>query len=236
MTFNQQAQQWYCQQCGQYQQPAGGPAPQPPQQIPQQQQQMPPQQQQPAAIWYQNFYRIRKKVLSIGAKYYIEDANERILGFCKKKKFRLKEDIRIYSDESKSQELFRIKQAQMVDIWGTFNVIDTYTNTNLGAVQRKGLKSQYWVDEWRILDSQGQKIGKIKEGTLRGLLRKYLSGLIPEKVALELHGQKVAEIVQKFKVIGDIWELDASRIPQQYDRRVVLAGMLLMGLIEKGKN
>lgn len=44
-------------------------------------------------MWHQgDFYRIRKKVLTIGSKYWIEDSAGKVLGFCKQKLLRLKED------------------------------------------------------------------------------------------------------------------------------------------------
>ena len=42
------------------------------------------------SIWYQNYYRIRKKVVKVGNKYWIEDYNRNLLGFCKQKLFKLK--------------------------------------------------------------------------------------------------------------------------------------------------
>jgi uncharacterized protein YxjI len=41
----------------------------------------------------EDFYRIRKKVLTIGSKYWIEDSAGKVLGFCKQKLLRLKEEI-----------------------------------------------------------------------------------------------------------------------------------------------
>ena len=49
----------------------------------------------PPTIWNESFYRIRKKVLALTNKYWIENYNGNMLGFTKQKMFRLKEDIRI---------------------------------------------------------------------------------------------------------------------------------------------
>ncbi|PIV69813.1 MAG: hypothetical protein COS08_03485 [Euryarchaeota archaeon CG01_land_8_20_14_3_00_38_12] len=198
---------------------------------------MPPPPAQPGNIWYQNFYRIRKKVLTVGNKYWIEDYNGHILGFSKQKLFKLKEDIRIYSDESMSQELFRIGQQQIMDMWGNFAVIDSSTNAHLGYIKRKALMSGFIKDEWEIYNAANQQIGRIYESTVGGLLRKRLPGgsLIPEKTTLEIYGRPVAEINQKFKIIGDIWELNCQNVPQELDRRILLSCILLMGMIERGR-
>ncbi|MEM4729913.1 MAG: hypothetical protein QXH42_09185 [Thermoplasmata archaeon] len=221
LTFVQQYGQWYCERCRSYQQPAGG-APQ----------------AAPAgalAIWYQNFYRIRKKVLAIGNKYWIEDSAGNILGFSKQKILTLKEDIRVYTDEKMAQELFRIQQTQILDIWGTFAVLDSASGAPLGYIKRKALTSTFAWDEWDVYDANNVLIGGIHEEEGRGLMRKYLpgGGLIPEKMTLKLQGVPVAEINQQFKIIGDIWELNCVNVPPHFDRRVLLGGLLLMGMIER---
>ncbi len=186
-------------------------------------------------LWYQNFYRIRKKTLAIGNKYWFEDQNETILGFCKQKIFKLKEDIRIYTDENESQELFCIKQEQIMDAWGNFTVIDTFTNEKLGFIKRN-IISAFVKDTWELYNTSNQMVGKIEEkSTASALARKYLpgGGLIPEKMHLEMNGQILADINQEFKIIGDIWTMNCQMVPSNFDRRVLLACILLMGMIER---
>ena len=188
-------------------------------------------------IWNQDFYRIRKKSLTVGNKYWIEDRDGSVLGFCKQKLLKLKEDIRVYSDENMSSELFSIKQQQIADAWGKFAVVDPSTDYHLGYFKRKGLMSGFVKDEWDIYDADEQPIGKISESSGRGLARKYIpgGGLIPETITLEIRGEPVAEIKQKFKIIGDIWEVDCQNVPSDLDRRVLLSCILLIGTIERGR-
>jgi uncharacterized protein YxjI len=178
------------------------------------------------------------KSLTIGNKYWIEDQNGSVLGFCKQKILKLKEDIRIYSDESMNNELFQIKQQQIADVWGNFAVFDPNTNAPLGYLKRKALMSRFVRDEWEILDTAQQPIGKMYESsTGLGLARKYMpgGGLIPEKITLEVKGKAVAKINQKFKIIGDIWEIDYRDVPSVLDRRVLLSCILLMGTVERAR-
>lgn len=186
------------------------------------------------SIWYQNYYRTRKKVLAVASQYWIEDANGKCLGYAKQKMLRMKEDIRIYSDESMATELFRIKQEQIMDVWGTYSVIDSFTNAVVGKV-RRSVMSGIGADEWQILDPAGQQIGRIVERSGRGLARKYISlgNLVPEQVKVEFYGQEVGQIKQQFKIVGDTWEVDCCRMPPQLDRRVLLAGMVMMGMVER---
>ncbi len=134
-------------------------------------------------------------------------------------------------------ELFRIQQQQIMDAWGNFAVVDSPTNTLLGYVRRRVLSSAFVRDEWEIRDPAQQLIGGIYESTGRGLARKYVPGgaLIPEKMTLELSGRPVAEINQRFKIVGDIWEIQCHAVPSNFDRRVLLGGALLMSLVERAR-
>ena len=54
-----------------------------------------------------NQYLIREKFLKIfGNKFHIMDENDQLYGFCEQKRFRIKEDIRLYDDESKNINTF----------------------------------------------------------------------------------------------------------------------------------
>ena len=186
-------------------------------------------------IWNRDFYRVRKKVLTIGNKYWIEDENGNVIGFTKQKLLKLKEDIRVYTDESMSQEVFRIQQEQIMDVWGKFAVIDSASDRILGYIKRKALKSGFLWDEWEIYDANENLMGRVEESKGLGLVRKYVPGgaLVPEKMKVMLDGREVAEINQKFKIIGDIWELKCKDLPEDFDRRVLLAGLILMAMIER---
>ncbi len=188
-------------------------------------------------LWHGNYYRIRKKVLAIANQYWIEDANGGVLGYARQKILAIKEKIPVFSDDSMSNEIFRIQQDQIMDMWGTFSVIDTLSGTCLGKFRRAAISSGIYKDQYLLMDSQGRQVGDVSERAGRGLARKYmpLGGFIPEQVIVQFYGREVAEIKQQFKIIGDTWEVDCSRIPYQFDRRTLLSAMLLMGMIERDR-
>ena len=190
-----------------------------------------------STMWHGNYYRIRKKVLAIANQYWIEDANAGVLGYARQKILAIKERIPVFSDESMSNEVFRIQQDQVADAWGTFSVLDSASGICVGKVRRAALSSGFYKDKYLLLDPQGKEVGSVTERAGRGLARKYIpgGGLIPEKVIVEFYGREVAEIKQQFKIIGDIWEVDCRGILVQFDRRVLLGAMLLMGMIERDR-
>ena len=224
--------QWWCQREQRYYPPAPTPAAT-----------APAQAETPATIptvpslWTMNFYRIRKKVLALTGQYWIEDQAGNPLAYSKQKLLRLKEDIRVFADESMTRELFQIRQQQILDIWGTFAVVDSGSNALLGYIRRRALTSTFVADEWEIRDPANNLVGEIKESTGRGLARKWIPGgaLIPERLTMTLGGLPVAYINQQFKIIGDIWEITCQNLPAMFDRRVFLGGVILMGIIERAR-
>lgn len=187
-------------------------------------------------IWTQNQYRIRKKVVALVGQYWIENGQGTILGYSRQKFLKIKEDIRVFTDDTMAQELFRISQENLVDSWGTFAVIDSPTNQTIGKIRRNFASNYVW-DEYQLLDANGQQYGKVAERAGRGLARKLMpfGGLVPEHTCVEINGQEICEIKQQFKIVGDIWEVELSRMPAYIDRRVLLASMLMMGMVERQK-
>lgn len=188
--------------------------------------------------WNENNYQLQQKVLAIAQQYRIMDPSGNLVGYVKQKAFKLKEDIRVFADDTMQQEVLLIKQQQVLDFAGTFAVTDVATGQLVGFLKRKGLKS-IMKDDWEILDTQGQIIGRIYEaGGALATLRRFIGflAIIPKTYNVELNGQIVSLFKQKFKVIGDIWELDFTGDPNHaLDRRLGICGALMMSMVERKK-
>ncbi len=163
----------------------------------------------------------------------MEDQRGNLVGFCKQKVFKLKEDIRIYKTKNMNQELFRIKQEEILDFSGTFEVIDSRTNQTVGFLKRKGFKS-IAKDEWILLDPQKREIGRVKEDSaLKALLRRTILSFLPYKYKISYQGQQVGKFKEKFTLIRDVYNLDMTNDPNfQVDRRLLLAISICLDAIE----
>lgn len=130
-------------------------------------------------------YTIRRKVLTLfGAKFHIYNSEDALIGFCKQKAFKFKEDIRVFTDESMTSERLAIKARQVIDFSSAYDVIDSKTNEKLGALQRKGLKSLF-RDSWIVLDEQDHEIGKVEEDSMaKAFIRRIVSEVIPPSLLL----------------------------------------------------
>jgi hypothetical protein len=62
-----------------------------------------------------NSYLLKRQVFALTGKFRIYDASDNLLLFSEQRMFRLREDIRVYGDEEKNQELLMIKARQIID-------------------------------------------------------------------------------------------------------------------------
>ncbi len=135
----------------------------------------------------QSEYTIRRKIFTVlGAKFHIFNQSGEMIGFSQQKAFRLKEDIRVFTDESKSQPLLSINARSVIDFSAAYDVTETSGGASVGALRRKGLSSMV-RDEWMVLDPSDTQIGSIKEdSTSLALARRFLpmGNLIPQKYHL----------------------------------------------------
>jgi uncharacterized protein YxjI len=181
-----------------------------------------------------NQYLLKRQVLALTGKFRIYEPGGQLVLFSQQKMFKLKEDIRVFSDESMSQEVLSIQARQIIDFAAAYNVVDTTYQTIVGVLRRKGWRSML-RDEWEVLDANDQPVGVLLEDNpTRAILRRLVLGsLLPQDYDLLINGQRVADIRQRFNLFAyqlDIdFSMDTARV---LDRRVGIAAAILLGTIE----
>src|ERR1044071_1706683 len=121
-------------------------------------------------------YLLKRQAIALTGKFRFYDPAGRLVMFSEQKMFRLREDIRVYSDESKSREVLSIKTRQILDFSAAYDVVDTELNQKIGVLRRKGLRSLL-RDEWEVLDANDNQIGQLFEDSVGlALLRRFVLG------------------------------------------------------------
>lgn len=178
-------------------------------------------------------YLLKRQVFAFTGKFRFYDPSGNLVLYSEQKMFKLREDIRVYSDESKTQEVLMVKARQIIDFSAAFDVVDSATGQKLGALRRKGLASML-RDEWEILDISDNVIGKLFEDSMGlALARRFLSGLIPQNYDITIGTNRVADLKQNFNPFTYQLNIDFSvDISNQMDRRMGIAAGILMAVIE----
>jgi hypothetical protein len=179
-------------------------------------------------------FSVRRKFFELfSPKFYFHDEMGNPIAFCKQKAFKLREDIRIYTDQTMAQEVLVVRARKILDFSSAYDVIDPTTQQSIGVLKRKGLKS-ILKDEWVIMDNLDQDIGRIMEdSTALALVRRFLTNLIPQKFKFVLRGQEIGTAAQNWNFFLPKMQVDLSRdAMRSLDRRMAAAAVILLLAIE----
>jgi uncharacterized protein YxjI len=153
--------------------------------------------------------------------------------FVEQKRMKLKEDLRAFSDETKTTEVFRIKAQQVWDPRARYDVTDP-TGQQIGQLQ-KVFGESLLRSTWRIYDASGNQIAWARERSLFVALFRRLVGFVPfiggfaEWLPIPYHFDYFMEDeriggLERILGVRDRYRLDVSGdAGRTIDRRVVLA-------------
>jgi uncharacterized protein YxjI len=154
--------------------------------------------------------------------------------FVRQAPFKFKEDIRFFGDESRTEELLRIKARQRFDPRAAYDVTDP-NGSKIGAIQkvfgRSLLRSTY-----KIFDATGNEIAEATEASLLVALFRRLIGFIPmignyaNWLPIPYHfvflrdGMTLGHHNRQLWKLADTYTIDMSKDPgRTVDRRLILA-------------
>jgi uncharacterized protein YxjI len=125
---------------------------------------------------------VQQKLGSITNKYMVyrpTDADEKgeLVAYAQQKGFAVKEKVRFYTDETKTNEIFGFRAEKAMDVHGRYFVEDAEGN-RLGAF-KKDFKSSFLSSTWHVVGDDDQPVLTVTESNrLLALLRRYV-GVIP---------------------------------------------------------
>jgi uncharacterized protein YxjI len=154
--------------------------------------------------------------------------------FVEQKRFKFKEDIRFYTDETKTRELLRIKARQAFDPRATYDVTDDL-GAKIGGIQ-KVFGASLLRSTFRILGATGEEVAIATERSMAIALIRRAVGFIPyvdniaDWLPIPYHfvfkrGERIIgeNTRQTFK-IRDVYHIDMTADSERVlDRRLVLA-------------
>ena len=101
------------------------------------------------------------KIVSISSRLYARDADGNGVCFVKQKKFKLREHVEVFRDDSREELLCNIKTNKILDFSAAYNFTKP-DGTNVGGIQRKGMRSIFKA-HYQILDPNGEIKMEINE-------------------------------------------------------------------------
>ena len=178
-------------------------------------------------------FLIQKKFMKlIGSDFRIYDAQQKEILFAHLKGFKLKEDITLYTDESKTIDVINIKARSIIDFSSAYDFYDVKNGKKIGAAKRKGFRSIF-RDEWILMAADSDtEIGKIQEDSaMMAFLRRFVTALIPQKFSVTIGGAEVATYQNNFNPFISKVSVQISH-PEKYEAGFAIAMGVLLCAVE----
>ncbi len=186
------------------------------------------------------------KITTLSSDFNITDVNGNYVAYVRQKMFKLKEDVVVFSDESKTQELFRIKADRWLDFNASYSMTDLVNGKNFGRLARKGMRS-LWKSQYDIVDESEQvkyqinednawvKIldGFVGELPIVGMFTGYF--LNPSYTVKDSAGKEYFKLKKMPSLIGRRFQLSRLIDIDDEDESLVVLSFLMMVLLERAK-
>ncbi|MEM1227184.1 MAG: hypothetical protein AAGJ40_15905 [Planctomycetota bacterium] len=187
---------------------------------------------------------LRFKLLTFGQRITAKDADGNLLMFVKQKMFKLKEQVEIYSDDQRSNLIFRIAADRMIDFSANYSFTDAAGNP-WGAVRRKGMKS-LWSAHYDVIQDGNVDMTIQEESPMKKLLESLLTeiplvGMVatyllnPTYLVQRPDGTPLLRLTKRPAVFEGVFTLEKlADMPEDDELRSLLAVMML-ALLERGR-
>lgn len=183
-------------------------------------------------------YTVRRKILTVlGAKFHVYDEQGQVVAFCHQKAFKLREDIRLYTDETMAETLLLLRARSVIDFGVTLDVV-LPDGSSLGSMRRKGMRSTFVRDEWQIFDPSDRRVATLSElGSFAPFARRFIDNaavFLPQKFSMvrESDGAEIARYRQHFHPMVYRLGISPIREDEHLDDLLILAAGCLIAAIE----
>ncbi len=186
------------------------------------------------------------KITTLASDFNITDRNGNYVAYVRQKMFKLKEDVIVFNDESKSQELFNIKANQWIDFNASYMMTDLVNGKKFGRLARKGVRS-IWKSRYDIIDENDQPKYQINEDNgwikvwdsfigeipIIGLFTGYF--LNPSYTVKDSAGKEYFRLKKMPSLIGRRFQLERLIDIDDEDESLVVLSFLMMVLLERAR-
>ena len=186
------------------------------------------------------------KITTLASDFNITDRNGNYVAYVRQKMFRLKEDVIVFSDESRTKELFNIKANQWIDFNASYMMTDLLTGKKFGRLARKGMRS-LWKARYDIIDEKDKPIYQINEDNgwikvfdsflgeipILGMLTGYF--LNPSNTVKDNAGKEYFKLKKMPSLVERRFQLERLIDIDDEDESLVVLSFLMMVLLERAR-
>ena len=183
-------------------------------------------------------YDCRRKIFAFVGKISVTDSSGALVAFSRQKAFKLREEIRVFTDESEGTPLLMIKARNIIDFGATYDVTAP-DGRAVGSLRRKGFKSMV-KDQWLVLGPGDSVDGSLDEvGTGLALARRFIpfvAWFVSQDYTMTANGTTIARMQRNRNPFVSKLAVQVERGAPAAQRRLLLAAAVLLLIIEGNEN
>jgi uncharacterized protein YxjI len=186
------------------------------------------------------------KITTLASDFNITDKNGNYVAYVRQKMFKLKEDVVVFNDETRTKELFRIQANQWIDFNASYSIKDVINTKNFGRLARKGMRS-IWKSTYDVLDVNDQPKftitednawtkffdGMVSEIPVIGMFTGYF--LNPAYTVRGMDGKEYFKLKKMPSFFGRRFQLDRLIDIDDEEESLVILSLLMMTLLERAR-
>ena len=173
------------------------------------------------------------------------DASGRTIAYVKQKLFKLKEDIRVYADETQSALKYTIAADRILDFSARYEFADE-NGKSLGSIKRQGMRS-VWKAHYDIADDRGEVVMQVDEENVWIRVADAVVGelplismftgyfLNPAYVVTGKDGKRIARLTKSPAFFESKFQLTTDSQLETDDEVRLFLGILTMTLMERNR-
>jgi uncharacterized protein YxjI len=180
------------------------------------------------------------KIIAFNPQVKITDAAGQTILYVKQKALALREAVKVFADETQSNQLYSINANKILDFSAQYNIADAYGGP-VGHIKRQGMRS-LWKATYNIVDVAGSDVGLIHEENawlklLDGLVSDipFASMLINPAYLVDLRGQTVLYLKKQPAFFEGRFTLTKRADFSEADERLLLPAIIMMLLLERAR-
>lgn len=183
------------------------------------------------------------KITTISNDFRVNDATGAEVAFVRQKLFKLKEEVQVFNDESRSQLIFTVKANKWLDFSASYVFYDNQQR-ELGRIVRRGWKS-LWKSSYDIYDENQKQDFSVNE---ENPLIKVFDGLFgdipilgmftgyffnPTYLVTRPDGTAIARLSKEKSFFGRRFSVDKLAEFETGEENRLLLGLMMMILLER---
>jgi hypothetical protein len=191
--------------------------------------------------------KLKFKLLALAPQIYVLDAREQQVLYVKQQLFKLKEAIKVFTDDSQSRQVYAINADRIIDFSARYHFTDPNTGADLGSVKREGVKS-LWKASYNVFE--GERVvftiqeenawvkvadALFQEVPVAGMLSGYV--FHPAYLVKKIDGEQVVMKLKKepafFEGVFSLEKHDPNL--SDIDETRILLSLMMLTLLERGR-